>query len=568
MTEQNIIAIHDAIYEYLIGLHHANHEFRFRIRPNDDELFKKGYWFYGDNKCLHISFWKFDNTKFGTHTIRLYLPFDIEKQAYCDLEVYGDGKDNAQNKIDLLRTSYFENMANRLGFRQELGKNRWSHTEKTFGNPVINLIRFVKDTKLSIDKYLKQNPNDDIVGFIDQAQFESDCARVEAIRNNLKNTLIQSLKDQILADAKLRENITKECLPNALSRIYIANFQGIKRLCIEDLPLSSQWIFLTGENGFGKTSVLRAIAKGLIGDESFVVPSPKEATILVNAIVDGQPFNNQFGTGTQNVVSLATYGVSRFRLAGGDATALERSQQKTYSLFHDDGQLYNIEQKLINYNAYDKPRFDKLKSIFLRLIPHLKDITIEPNKGNPKVIYHEKDENNQLYEAVSLNDLAAGFRNILTMVGDMVMRLSEKSDDLDELSGIVLIDEIDAHLHPKYQYELPKLLSEVFPKVQFIATTHSPIPMLGLPKNNKPVILTVERNAENGITIDRKDDDFNFRQLSPEALLTSPVFGFQTLFARDTTADEMMPTSDFNEVIEISAIQERLKKLRAEGLVK
>ncbi len=554
MNEQNIIAIHDALYEYLLGLHHANHEFRFRIRPKDDERFRKGYWFYGDESSINISFWKGNIN--NTHTIHLYLPIDLAKNIYCNLEYVDKTKTFIQKmskKLEFSNSNYYPNY-----YKQIQNKNHYINTLKYF----------IENEKQSIDEYLRQNPNDDVVGFIDRAQFESDFARVEAIRNSIKNPIIQGLKDQILADAKLRENITNECLPNALSRIYISNFQGIKELCIEGLPLTSQWIFITGENGFGKTSVLRAIAKGLIGDESFVAPSPKEATILVNAVINGQPFNNQFDTSTPNLVSLATYGVSRFRLVGGDATALERSQQKTYSLFHDDGQLYNIEQQLINYNAYDKPRFEKLKSIFLRLIPHLKDIAIEPNKGKPKVIYHEKDDNNQLYEAVSLNDLAAGFRNILTMVGDMVMRLSEKSDNLEELSGIVLIDEIDAHLHPKYQYELPKLLAEVFPKVQFIATTHSPIPILGLPKNNKPVILTVERNAENGITIDRKDDDFNFRQLSPEALLTSPIFSFQTLFARDTTADEVMPTSDFNEVIEISAIQERIKKLREEGLVK
>lgn len=59
-------------------------------------------------------------------------------------------------------------------------------------------------------------------------------------------------------------------LPCSLSSISITNFQGIKKLSIKDLPLKARWIFLTGENGFGKTSILRAIAKGLVGNEPFV----------------------------------------------------------------------------------------------------------------------------------------------------------------------------------------------------------------------------------------------------------------------------------------------------------
>jgi predicted ATP-binding protein involved in virulence len=236
-------------------------------------------------------------------------------------------------------------------------------------------------------------------------------------------------------------------------------------------------------------------------------------------------------------------------------------------LFHDDGQLINIEQELITTFAYNEPRFEQLRDVFLKIIPNLKNIEIDKTNGSPKVRYYEKDEQNRTYEAVSLNELAAGYRSILTMIGDMVIRLSENKEAIKDISAIVLIDELDAHLHPKYQYELPKLLSDVFPKIQFIVTTHSPIPILGLPEDNQPIILTVERNLEKGITIDRKDDDFNIRQLNPEALLTSPIFNFQTLFARGAKTETIIPTSDFKEVIEIEAIKKRLKNLRESGLV-
>lgn len=377
----------------------------------------------------------------------------------------------------------------------------------------------------------------------------------------------QAIQDSLLEDSRLSQ-YAETHLRNVLSRIYIANFQGIKELTIENLPLDVRWIFLTGENGFGKTSILRAIAKGFVGDENFVLPMPNDAFIVINGFINNKIFKRKVSDKSSLKIQIATYGVSRFQLTANDQTASDRSQQKTYSLFHDDGQLINIEQELITTFAYDKLRFEQLRSVFLQIIPNLKDIEIDTTNGKPKVRYYEKDEYNNSYEAVSLNELAAGYRSILTMIGDMVIRLSEVNSRIEDISGIVLIDELDAHLHPKYQYELPKLLSDVFPNIQFIVTTHSPIPILGLPEDNKPVILTVERSPEKGITIDRKDDDFDIRQLNPEALLTSPIFNFQTIFARGAKPENIIPTSDFNDVIEVEAIKKRLKNLREAGLVK
>ena len=357
----------------------------------------------------------------------------------------------------------------------------------------------------------------------------------------------------------------------ALTRLYISKFQGINELLIEHLPFNTQWIFLTGENGFGKTSILRAIAKGLVGDEDLVPPLPKDAKIYTHGLCNKKPFMYEAIPKMKPnfVIPLAAYGVSRFLLSSGDLVLSERSQQKTYSLFRDDGLLINIEQELITTFAYNKPRFEQLRKVFLKVIPNLKDIKIDTTNGSPKVRYCEQDNDNQAYEYISLNDLAAGYRSILTMIGDMVMRLSEVGgNDINDLKGIVLIDEIDAHLHPKYQYELPKLLSDVFPKVQFIVTTHSPIPILGLPENNKPVVLTVERSKEKGITIDRKDDDFDIRKLNPMMLLTSPIFNFHAVLARGAKADDIIAGDDFKEVEDIKRIKERLKDLREKGLVK
>jgi AAA15 family ATPase/GTPase len=569
MTEKEILVLNDAVYQYLMELHEEDATFKFRVRHKSKKdninAFEKGHWFTS-GPYIDVSFWAFDNNQDAM--IQCSLPITNSQRETCTLGANIDTE---------IRKNYFTKMVAELdfepnlvwrsgGYMGEQFKGQWFKRIEKKQNILATLDYFIKNERPKIDAYIKQNPFPNVVGFISDEDFAKDIERVEKYRNQTLTNEIWQESQVLLEEFKLSQ-YTKTHLNNALSRLYVSNFQGIKDATIEDLPLNKRWIFLTGENGFGKTSVLRAIAKGLVGDESYVQPMPKNAQILLNGFINNKPFRNNSSEKTEVKIPIATYGVSRFQLTASDQTASERSQQRTYSLFHDDGQLINIEQELITTFAYNKPRFEQLRNVFLKIIPNLKNIEIDKTNGSPKVRYYEKDEQNRTYEAVSLNELAAGYRSILTMIGDMVIRLSENKEAIKDISAIVLIDELDAHLHPKYQYELPKLLSDVFPKIQFIVTTHSPIPILGLPEDNQPIVLTVERNLEKGITIDRKDDDFDIRQLNPEALLTSPIFNFQTLFARGAKVETIIPTSDFKEVVEIEAIKKRLKNLREAGLV-
>lgn len=75
--------------------------------------------------------------------------------------------------------------------------------------------------------------------------------------------------------------------------------------------------------------------------------------------------------------------------------------------------------------------------------------------------------------------LSDGYRNILGMVADIAYRMATlnpqlETDVIKQTEGIVLIDEIDLHLHPKWQGIVVERLLKTFPKVQFVATTHSP----------------------------------------------------------------------------------------------
>lgn len=77
------------------------------------------------------------------------------------------------------------------------------------------------------------------------------------------------------------------------------------------------------------------------------------------------------------------------------------------------------------------------------------------------------------------NNLSDGFKNMVAMVADIAHRASRLNPHLGKdaavaTSGIVLIDEIDLHLHPKWQRRVVDDLQKAFPNLQFIATTHSP----------------------------------------------------------------------------------------------
>ena len=78
-----------------------------------------------------------------------------------------------------------------------------------------------------------------------------------------------------------------------------------------------------------------------------------------------------------------------------------------------------------------------------------------------------------------VSNLSAGYQSLLWIVMNLAYRLAllnpEQSENLKNTEGIVLIDEVDMHLHPKWQWNIVGALEETFPNIQFILATHSPI---------------------------------------------------------------------------------------------
>ncbi len=94
---------------------------------------------------------------------------------------------------------------------------------------------------------------------------------------------------------------------------------------------------------------------------------------------------------------------------------------------------------------------------------------------------------------ISVDLLSDGIRSMLAMIGDIAYRCYQLNpafgtDAARKTTGIVLIDEIDMHLHPKWQQVIAAQLREAFPNIQFVVTTHSPQVLTTVPSNSIKVI--------------------------------------------------------------------------------
>ncbi|MCP4152148.1 MAG: AAA family ATPase [bacterium] len=276
----------------------------------------------------------------------------------------------------------------------------------------------------------------------------------------------------------------------ALHTLRIEGFKGIKSLEVSNLPDNAPWIFLTGENGYGKTCVLQGLAIALAQD---ITPSHSPYLKVQNG--GAKTWHSYYNNQEQSIQSatfgnpfkwLACYGSSRLDVYKEGST-YEKSV--TLSLFDSTTLLENIELKMSRWYfkrdvspEYGK-KYDAVVAIFKELL-NLQDITVDEKTDD--IIYTEKASEGT-YPALPAKQLAAGYRSIIYMIGDMILKLFDTQPDVydpGELKGIVIIDELDLHFHPKWQKRLPHLLSKIFPRIQFIASTHSPIPVLGAPANS------------------------------------------------------------------------------------
>jgi hypothetical protein len=239
---------------------------------------------------------------------------------------------------------------------------------------------------------------------------------------------------------------------------------------------------------------------------------------------------------------LACYGYGATRRMGAGSLSAPKEAGPGDSLFREDVPLRNAEEWLLqadyaaSKNSSDqeaaKFRRDRIKQLLVNLLPEVTDIRfIAPDKENPAA----RVEVQTPYGWIGMKDLSLGYRALIAWMVDLASRLFENyPDSPDPLAepAVVLVDEIDLHLHPKWQRILMSYLGERFPNTQFIVTAHSPLIVQSAPDAN----IVVLRREGDHVVID--NDVEAIRGWRVDQILTSDLFDLES--ARPPQLDALL----------------------------
>ena len=341
-----------------------------------------------------------------------------------------------------------------------------------------------------------------------------------------------------------------------LERAEIENYRAIEKLV---LPLDPDLTVLHGENGHGKTSVLSAIAVGLgdilrllpnvssIGfrDTDLRGPRPLRVALWTCDGIEwdrrkqgprGKTTRQQLKEAIEEIVAadregaaprdlpiVAFYDTDRavldaphrrrgFKTAFPRYAALEGAlapranfrelfkwfYARQYEELQEKDERRDWDYRLKDLNA--------VRTAIERMVPGVSDPRI---KLRPLRFAVSVESEAGKIEEYALDQLSGGYRIMLALAADLARRMAQGNPHLDdplESEAVVLIDEVDLHLHPAWQQRVLTDLAKTFRKTQFIVSTHS------------PQVLTTVR-SERVICLYRQDDRIVAGQSS------APIYG-------------------------------------------
>jgi len=337
-----------------------------------------------------------------------------------------------------------------------------------------------------------------------------------------------------------------------IEQVTIENFKGIRQLTF---TVASNWQMLLGENGTGKSSVLQAVALCLGGADNFlkllnakhinpvdlIRDKCKKATIKikVSGFIESHILTISHREAvfirTKNKTATVNYAEPKATVSGEK----EAKDVQFVLLGYGATRLLPRDSEPTNHNVLSYVRLDNLYSPFSPLISaqawlveqstRIFDLSARVLKDllaldNDTLFFKQKGKvmvtlNGQRTPLSALSD---GFKSVIALCIDILAVAIQLWGNPSNAEGIVLLDELDCHLHPTWKMRIVSALKRAFPEMQFICTTHDPLCLRGLGAGE---VCVMQRDGE---SINLLSDLPNPADFRVEQLLTSAFFGLNS----------------------------------------
>lgn len=325
-----------------------------------------------------------------------------------------------------------------------------------------------------------------------------------------------------------------------ISRVEIENFKGIDHLVLDIGELASDaktaaGLMLLADNAAGKTSVLQAIALAVMGPDRANRLSLDRGRFVRNgnplrwgqsqklpahvridfhsgetSEIKLDPFSLEFSGASGLGDSLMAYGAHR--LLGPRKRRGRKATARVASLFDSRAEVSHPDEWL----ADERTPFEAVaRALSEVLVLQSQDKLMRTPEGDVFVKTYGQE--------TPIDALSDGYRSVIAMAVDVIRWLLQDWPDLETARGIVLIDEVDAHLHPRWKLQIMGALRAAMPGVQFVATTHDPLCLRGMGEGE---VVVMKRSFEQRFDLIADLPDFS--AMSAEQLLMSDYFGLNT----------------------------------------
>jgi len=321
-----------------------------------------------------------------------------------------------------------------------------------------------------------------------------------------------------------------------LTIVFNTNEATINNLASLDEHYLEPWILFLGENGVGKSSVLKALAIGLAGREYLSALGLSGADLLRRGADSGYIKLHMVGSIapahvtftatelTSNIslplVNFVAYNAIRLKHTPPHIIAeqIEYKGAKAKNLFDFTSSLIDCDSWLLSLS---KERFD-------RVALTLKDLMSLENEDNISLLNGRAivTMGNQV---LSIEDLSDGYQSLFHMAVDIMATIELDGVPFELSEGMIIIDEIGAHLHPRWRMEVVGKLRRAFPKMRFVVSTHEPLCLRGM-RAGETMVLQKTANKNIKLLTDLPDP----AELRIDQILTSDFFGLNSTMDSQT----------------------------------